>query len=114
MQYFKIDLSNISAGLSHQISNFNTIICYCYHNNYKLIKPIFTLTGKHNNNNTLKTDLSKYYDLDRITINGELFRLYNDDFKKETIYYKAKHILLDQIVDLVICQVMYIYLIKKI
>ena len=90
MQYFKIDLSNISAGLSHQISNFNTIICYCYHN-YKLIKPIFTLTGKHNNNNTLKTDSSKYYDLDRITINGELFRLFNDDFKKETIYYKAKH-----------------------
>lgn len=91
MHFFKIDLAKLSAGLSHQLSNFNAIILYCYHNNYKLIKPIFTLTGRHNNNNTLKTDLSEYFDLDGITINGELFRLYNDDFKKETINYKAKH-----------------------
>ena len=92
MSFFKIDLSNVSEGLSHQRSNFTQIIRYCYHNNYKLIKPIFKLNGKHNNNNTRKTDLSEYYNLDGITINGELFRLYNDNdnFKKETINYVPK------------------------
>jgi len=78
MIYFKIDLSTISAGLTHQQGNFTAIIRYCYHNNLKLIKPIFTLSGNHNNNNTLKTDLSKYFDLDGITVNGEPFKLYND------------------------------------
>lgn len=89
--YFKIDLSICSAGLSHQKSNFSSIIRYCYHNNLKLIKPIFTLTGKHNNNKILKTDLSKYYDLDRITINDKQFKLYNYDINndKYTIKHKA-------------------------
>lgn len=91
--YFIIDLSICCAGLSHQMSNFMSIIRYCYHNKLKLIKPIFILTGKHNNNITLKTDLSKYYDLDRITINGEQFKLYNNDINnyKNTIKYKAKN-----------------------
>lgn len=83
-------MSNVSAGLTHQQANFTQIIRYCYHNNYKLIKPIFTLTGNHNNNNTLKTDLSEYYNLDGITVNDELFRLYDDDFEKETINYVPK------------------------
>jgi hypothetical protein len=89
MPFFKIDLSSISAGLTHQKSNLHTIIRYCYHNNLKLIKPIFKLHGIHNNNNALETDLSKYFDLDRITINGKKFKLYNDNdnFKKETINY---------------------------
>jgi hypothetical protein len=93
--YFKIDLSKCFAGLTHQKSNLNTILLYCYHNNLKLIKPIFNLTGKHNNNKTLKTDLSKYYDLDGITINGEKFRLYDYDINndKNTIKYKAKNYL---------------------
>ena len=97
MSFFKIDLSSIAAGLTHQKVNLSTIIRYCYHNNLKLIKPIFTLDGIHNNNNTLKTDLSEYFDLDGITINDELFRLYNDDFKKEIINYKStmKHGLVD-------------------
>lgn len=90
MSFFKIDLSSIAAGLTHQKGNLVVIIRYCYHNNLKLIKPIFTLCGQHNNNNTLKTDLSEYFDLDGITINGKQFRLYNDDFKKETINYVPK------------------------
>jgi len=89
--FFKIDLSICLAGLSHQKSNFISIIRYCYHNNFKLIKPIFTLSGKHNNDKLLKTDLSEYYDLNGITINGKKFRLYNDDFKKDTTNYKAKN-----------------------
>ena len=78
MAYFKIDLSTINAGLTHQTANLRTIINYCFINNLKLIKPIFTLSGDHNNNNELKTDLSKYYDLNGITVNGHLFKLYDD------------------------------------
>ena len=74
MDYFKIDLSTISAGLSHQTSNLSVIIKYCFINNLKLIKPIFKLHGHHNNNNSLITDLSKYYDLNGITVNGNLFK----------------------------------------
>jgi len=81
MEYFKIDLSTINAGLSHQRSNLCTIIKYCFINNLKLIKPIFILHGKHNNNNELSVDLSKYYDLNGITVNGNLFKLYDDDVK---------------------------------
>ena len=39
------------------------------------------LEGKHNNNNQLITDLSEYYDLNGITVNGELFKLYDNDVK---------------------------------
>lgn len=92
MSFFKINLSSYAAGLIHQKSNLDVIILYCYHNNLKLIKPIFKLDGIHNNNNVLETDLSEYFDLEGITINGEQFRLYNDDddFKKETINYIPK------------------------
>ena len=81
MTHFKINLSTIVAGLSHQKSNLCTIIKYCFTNNLKLIKPIFLLHGKHNNNNQLRTDLSEYYDLNGITVNGKLFKLYDDDVK---------------------------------
>lgn len=87
MPFFKIDMSGVEAGLTHQLSNLSAIIKYCYLNNLKLIKPMFILAGHHNNNNTLKTDLSEYFDLDEITVNGEQFRLYNDDCNKETINY---------------------------
>ena len=78
MEYFKIDLSTITAGLSHQRANLKVIIKYCFTNNLNLIKPIFLLEGKHNNNNQLITDLSEYYDLNGITVNGKLFKLYDD------------------------------------
>ena len=90
MSHFKIDLTSIKAGLSHQITNFKIIITYCFMNNLKLVKPIFTLTGNHNNNNELKSDLSKYYDLDNITIDGNLFKLYDDDVKYSYTIKKKK------------------------
>lgn len=76
--FFKINLNGISVGLSHHISNYHILLLYCYKNNLKLIKPIFTLIGKHNNNKTLISDLSEYYDLDNIYIDGNHFKLYND------------------------------------
>ena len=96
--YFKINLLNISAGLQHQLHNFRIIIKYCYKNNLKLIKPIFKLHGKHNNNKIIISDLSKYFNLNKITINGEKFKLYNDiKNMKYTIddKYKNEDILLD-------------------
>ena len=89
MKYFKIDLSNMVAGLTDQKSKFIHILKYSYHNNLKLIKPIFILEKIHNNNNKIVTDLSKYFDLDKITINDKQFILYDDNinFKKETINY---------------------------
>jgi hypothetical protein len=98
MKFFHTDLSACNAGLSHQMSNFNTLIRYCYHNNLKLIKPIFTLTGVHNNNKTLKSDLSKYYNLDDLTIDDKPFTLYDYDNNihnnENTIKYKAKNSLI--------------------
>ena len=36
MKFFKIDLSAIRCGLTHQLGNYKTLIRYCYHNNLKL------------------------------------------------------------------------------
>jgi hypothetical protein len=57
--------------------NMRVLLNYCYQNNLKLIKPTFILTGNHNNNNELQSDLSKYYDLNNILVNNELFILYD-------------------------------------
>ena len=89
MSYFKIDLSSTSAGLTHQQVNLKTIINYCFTNNLKLVKPNFILSGSHNNNMTLKTDLSMYYDLDSITVDGNLFKLYDDFDCEYTIEKKS-------------------------
>lgn len=92
--YFYIDLSIVSAGISHQISNFRSILNYCYMNNYKLIKPIYKLNGKHNNNKEIKTDLTKYYNFDNIYVDGKKFKFYDNDLKKynnkDVKKYKAK------------------------
>ena len=80
---FSIDLSSIYAGLGHQFANFNVIICYCYLNNLKLVKPMFNLTGIHNNGRHVLNDLSKYYDIDNIFINGEPFPLYEKILKTD-------------------------------
>lgn len=87
MSYFKIDLSPINAGLSHQTSNFKVLIKYCFLNNLNLIKPKFKLIGSHNNNKELNSDLSKYYDLNNITVNDKPFRLYDDN---DNIEYTMK------------------------
>jgi hypothetical protein len=77
--FLKLDLTNnVSAGISHHISNYNTIIKYCYENKLKLIKPIFNLSSTHNNGKEINSDLSIYYDLDNISINNEKFKLYDE------------------------------------
>jgi len=78
--FFSIDLSSINAGLSHQTSNLKTLISFCYMNNLKLIKPTFKLTGKHNNNNDIRSDLSKYYDLSNILVDSKPYILYDKEY----------------------------------
>ena len=77
-KYFKINLSSIKCGLTHQLGNYKTLIRYCYHNNLKLIKPIFILSGKHNSGKDIASDFSKYYDLSNIKVNDKLFKVYDD------------------------------------
>ena len=89
MVYFKIDLSTIVAGSTHQTVNLILLIRYCFANNLKLIKPIFRLCGSHNNNNEMITDLSGYYDLDAITVDGNSFRIYDDNNYTYTIERKT-------------------------
>ena len=95
INYFKINLNEVNyAGISHQNFNFHTLIKYCYKNNLKLIKPIFKLTKNHNkhNNNDLISDLSEYYDLNNIKVNGEIFKLYDDNINIiYTIDVKSYH-----------------------
>lgn len=81
MDYFKIDLRSINAGFNHQFGNFLTIIKYCYFNNKKMIKPIFKLDKKHNKNKkcNIKTDFSKYIQIDKIKVNNAPFKLYDDN-----------------------------------
>jgi len=89
--FLKIDLESITAGLTHQHNNLITLIKYCHTNNLKLIKPIFNLCKTHNNGKSLKSDLSEYYDIDNITINGTLFPLYNDDISIDYTIGKKKY-----------------------
>ena len=76
--FFKIDLRDIHVGISHNISNYKAIIKYCYENKLKLIKPLFTLTGHHNNGKDIISDLSIYYDLDNILVNDDTFTVYDE------------------------------------
>ena len=88
LKYFKINLSSIRCGLTHHITNYKTLIRYCYHNNLKLIKPKFILLGKHNNGKDVISNLSKYYDLDNIKVNDTIFNLYND---RDNLNYTVKN-----------------------
>lgn len=103
MDYFKIDLSSINAGLHHQIGNFITIIRYCYLNNKKLIKPIFKLDKKHNLNikKNIKSDLSMYINIDTIKVDNKPFKLYDDsdeiDFTVKRKKYKFGLIKYDEL-----------------
>ena len=77
MTFLMIDLSAICAGLSHQKSNLVHLIRYCHSQKLKLIKPIFRLCGSHNKGKEIQSDLSKYYDLDKISVNASQFPLYD-------------------------------------
>lgn len=83
--FVKIDVNSLRAGISHHESNYKSFIKYCYENNLKLIKPDFRLTGSHNNGNEIISDLSVYYDLDNITVNNEIFQVYDKSEKDFTV-----------------------------
>jgi len=90
--YLTFDV-RVKAGLSHQLSNLLAMIKEAYFTNQKLIIPELYLVGHHNNNNELKTNLSKYYDYSKLTINGKPYKVYlfkdksisNNDIEKRMI-----------------------------
>jgi len=82
-KYFSIDLTTISAGLTHHIFNLETIIKYCYFNNYKLLIPEFELAGSHNNGKLIKTNLNKYINFDTLKVENKLYKIYFEIENKE-------------------------------
>lgn len=78
---FKINLDSIHSGLDHQKTNLMVLIRYCYKNNLCLVKPTFNLKKDHNNGIPLRSNLSEYFDLDNITVNGKIFKLIDDNEK---------------------------------
>jgi len=78
MKYFSIDLSTISAGLTHQLANLRTLIGYCYKYKYILILPHFKLYGFHNNGKDLLSNLSNYIDFTTLTVNNKHFEVVMD------------------------------------
>jgi len=86
-KYFQIDLSEISAGLTHQIGNFMRILLYCNNYNYILIAPIFKLHGIHNNGKHILTNLSDYIDFKTIIVNNKSLEIVfsNENIKNEDI-----------------------------
>jgi len=70
--------NNVYAGLTHLTSNLNAIIKEAYFNNETLIIPMFNLAGKHNNGNIIKSNLSKYYDYNNLTVNNKKFEVILD------------------------------------
>jgi len=73
-----VEMRNICVGISHHMSNYYAMIKYCYENKLKLIKPVFKLSGSHNNGKEIISDLSIYYDLDNILVNNEKFTIYSE------------------------------------
>jgi hypothetical protein len=93
MKYFSIDLSTINAGLSHQITNLNLLIRYCYKHKYILILPHFKLYGFHNNGKEILTNLSNYIDFKTLIVNNKFFEvIMNRDNidNKDIIHIEAK------------------------
>ena len=70
--------NNVYAGLTHLTSNLYAIIGEAYFNNETLIIPMFNLAGKHNNGNAIKSNLSKYYDYNNLTVNNKKFEVILD------------------------------------
>ena len=70
--------SYISAGLSHQLSNLNNAIKHSYKLGKTLVLPIFKLSGVHNNNNKLESNLTKYYDFNKLKVNNNRVNVITD------------------------------------
>lgn len=64
---------NASAGLSHQTSNLKYAIKEAYYSNKILVIPKFNLNGKHNNGIEIVSNLSKYYDYNKLKVNGKKY-----------------------------------------
>jgi len=69
-KYLEIECT-IKAGLSHQMSNLYAMLKEAKHRNITLILPHFKLHGCHNNNKELLSNLTEYYNFDKLKINGE-------------------------------------------
>jgi hypothetical protein len=90
MKYFSIDLSTISAGLSHQVENLRILIKYCYKHKYILILPRFKLYGFHNNGKEIITNLSNYIDFTTLIVNNKFFKVVmnRDNIDNKDIIHK--------------------------
>tara|TARA_B110001469_G_C9644191_1_gene324914 strand:- start:2364 stop:3194 length:831 start_codon:yes stop_codon:yes gene_type:complete len=74
-------------GLSHHKSNLKYLILKSKQLNKILIMPKFVLTKKHNNNNEITCNLSKYFDIKNIKLNGEKIEIvYENELNEENIY----------------------------
>jgi hypothetical protein len=93
MNYFSIDLSTISAGLTHQVSNLLILIKYCYKYKYILILPQFKLCGYHNNGKAILNNLTNYIDFKTLIVNNKIFEVVMDGDNidnKHIIHIEAK------------------------
>jgi hypothetical protein len=93
MKYFSIDLSTISAGLTHQFGNLRILIQYCCKHKYILILPHFKLYGFHNNGKEIITNLSNYIDFKTLIVYNKTFEFVMDRDNidnKDIIHIKAK------------------------
>lgn len=73
--YLSANIDTIKAGLKHHMNNLKVLINYAHKNNYILIIPKFHLISIHNNGKTIKSNMSKYYNYDKIKIAGKLIKV---------------------------------------
>lgn len=74
-KYFTIDGYETAAGLTHHTGSLRCLLKSAYQRNAIPLIPRFRLAGHHNHGRELLSDLSKYYDYDRLTINGNKYRI---------------------------------------
>lgn len=66
-----VNLTLVCAGLSHQGANLKFAAQYARWRSSALIAPLFCLAGKHNHGKQLTSTLLPYYDLERLTVDGQ-------------------------------------------
>jgi hypothetical protein len=76
-QYIKFK-STVSAGLSHQTANLMASIKEANYTNKILIVPILSLSKTHNKVE-LKSNLSKYYNFEKLMVNNKIMKVEYDD-----------------------------------
>lgn len=70
-KYLKYRITTTKAGLKHQSFNLKTLISEAFlTNRIPVISPV-SLYGKHNFNKPLESNLSQYFDLENIFLNGQ-------------------------------------------